>query len=47
MDRDSELIRLRQENKKLLDEAKAREESYLLMERNKKKNEMEFLAEIA
>jgi hypothetical protein len=36
MDRDSELMKLRQENKKLLDEVKTSDESYQQMERNKK-----------
>lgn len=36
MDRDSELMKLRQENKKLLDEVKASDSSYQQMERNKK-----------
>lgn len=36
MDRDSELIKLRHENKKLLDEVKSSEESYQQMELNKK-----------
>jgi hypothetical protein len=36
MDRDSELMKLRQENKKLLDEVKASDASYQQMERNKK-----------
>ncbi len=47
MDKDSELMKLRQENKKLLDEVKASDESYQQMERNKKQHETELLAEIA
>ena len=47
MDKDSELMKLRQENKKLLDEVKASDESYQQMERNKKQYETELLAEIA
>jgi hypothetical protein len=47
MDRDSEIKRLRFENKKIKDELQARDESHTQLERNKKAQETELLAEIA